>query len=131
MKFILLPFIAWLAAGFLKFSIHYLRCGEMKFSEIIGYGGFPSTHTSILASAVFSLGLYQGFFTPLFSFGLASLMVCMIDAQGLRRHVGRQAVTVNKLDKTANLQERMGHTWFELSGGLIVGMIVAGLFYLI
>ena len=52
MKYILLPFFAWVIAGGTKFLINTVRFGKDSRS-LIGYGGFPSTHTTIISSVVF------------------------------------------------------------------------------
>lgn len=123
MKYVLTPFVAWAAAGSLKFLINYIRFGKSA-TGLIGYGGFPSTHTTVLSSTVFLAGLTEGFDTPLFSLGLAVLIVLVIDAHGLRRKVGEQAGLLNKIYPGANLRERMGHSWAEIAGGLALGGLI-------
>lgn len=131
MEFILLPLIAWCAAGFIKVVLYYIRLHRFKPMEFFRYGGFPSAHTSLVASAVFFAGLREGFYTPVFSIGLALLLVVITDAHGLRRYVGRQAEAVNQLrekngDTSAKLlKEQVGHSWWEISGGLFIGVFTA------
>ena len=129
MKYILLPFAAWIAAGCAKFAINYLRHGA-RARQLIGYGGFPSTHTAVLSSVVFFAGFNEGFDTSVFSLGLGALLILIIDAHGLRRKVGRQAEVINQLqqkiygDNFQPLRERMGHSWLEIAGGLLVGLVL-------
>ncbi|MBQ6297365.1 MAG: divergent PAP2 family protein [Selenomonadaceae bacterium] len=106
MKFILMPFIAWLTSGTLKFIINSIRFGK-KARNLIGYGGLPSTHTAILSSTVFLCGFSEGFNTPIFSLGTAILIIIMFDAHGLRQKL------------------KIGHTWIEIFAGLLLGMILA------
>lgn len=120
MIYIFMPFLAWSVAGCLKFVINYLRFGR-KAKSLIGYGGFPSTHTTIMSSVVFLAGFREGFATPLFSLGLGALLVLVIDAHGLRRKVGEHARILNHLQNEQNLRERMGHSWLEILGGLVLG----------
>ncbi len=133
MKYLILPFFAWFFAGSLKFCINYLRFGK-EAKSLIGYGGLPSTHTSLLSSAVFLVGFEHGFQSSVFSFALAALLVLIIDAHGLRRKVGEQAMMINMLlDKQGiilekKLREKMGHSWTEICAGLLVGFFVAFLF---
>ena len=132
MKYILLPFVAWVMAGCTKFAVNYLRYG-VQAKKLIGYGGFPSTHTTVLSSVVFLVGFQEGFFTPLFSLGLGALLILVIDAHGLRNKVGQQAQIINQLqhkiygDNIIPLRERMGHNWLEIIGGLVLGCCL-GLF---
>ena len=50
-------------------------------------------------------------------------------AASLRRQVGRHAQALNELrpEEKARLRERMGHTPFEIAGGIAVGCAVAWL----
>ena len=123
MLYILMPFVAWVTAGATKFLINYLRFGK-EAKNLIGYGGFPSTHTTILSSVIFLAGFREGFQTPIFSVGLGALLVLVIDAHGLRRKVGEQAAALNRLQGETKLRERMGHSWMEIGGGLGLGGVV-------
>ena len=129
MKYILLPFVAWVLAGCTKFAVNYLRHGAQA-KRLIGYGGFPSTHTTVLSSVVFFAGFNEGFCTSVFSIGLGVLLILIIDAHGLRRKVGKQAEIINQLqekiygDKFHPLRERMGHSWLEIAGGLGLGFFL-------
>ena len=120
--YILLPFVSWIVAGCIKFFINYLRHGS-EAKSLIGYGGFPSTHTTIMSSVVFFAGFKNGFNTPLFSLGLGALLVLVIDAHGLRRKVGEHAQVLNMLQDNKLLRERIGHSWKEIFGGLVLGIL--------
>ena len=129
MQYIVLPFAAWVVAGCVKFVDNYLRHGS-EAKRLIGYGGFPSTHTTVLSSVVFLVGFTEGFCTPVFSLGLGALVILVIDAHGLRRKVGQQAAAINRLqrqiygDGVEQLRERMGHSWLEIGGGLVLGVLL-------
>lgn len=130
-----LPFAAWGISGCIKFLVNYAKYGN-EAKNLIGYGGFPSTHTTVLSSVVFFTGFESGVNTPLFTLGLGSLVILIIDAHGLRRKVGQQAVMINKLCKNMGiehepLRERMGHTWLEIIGGLLIGSCIGYIAYLL
>ncbi|SFW41647.1 divergent PAP2 family protein [Selenomonas ruminantium] len=124
MIYILMPFIAWCMAGCVKFAINYIRFGK-EAKSLIGYGGFPSTHTTIMSSVVFLTGFKEGFATPLFSLGMGALLILIIDAHGLRRKVGEQAKVLNQLQHEKVLRERMGHSWGEIFAGAMLGAFLA------
>ena len=124
MKYIIMPFLACIVAGVVKYSINYIRFGN-KANKLIGYGGFPSTHTTIISSVVFLYGFSNGFENGIFSMGLGFLLITVIDAHGLRKKVGEQAKIINSITKNTKLREKMGHTWFEIFGGLCLGIILA------
>lgn len=126
MKYILLPFAAWIISGSIKFLINEIRYGKGR--ELQGYGGLPSTHTSIISSAVFFYGFSEGFFTPTFTLGLSVLLLFIMDAHNLRIKVGKHAEILNTLQDKVKLRERMGHTWLEIFCGLILGAAIGYVF---
>ena len=129
MKYILLPFAAWVISGTLKFLINAIRFGGLKGGKkLIGYGGLPSTHTTIISSAVFFCGFSEGFFTPTFTLGLSVMMLFIMDAHNLRRKIGTHAEILNTLQDKVQLRERMGHTWLEIICGLILGAVIGYVF---
>jgi acid phosphatase family membrane protein YuiD len=125
----LAPFIAWLIAGCMKFAVNYIRFGGDARNRI-GNGGFPSNHTTIMTTVVMLIGFHEGFSTPSFSLGVAITFIVIIDATGLRRHVGRHASHLNQISKeqnnilNINHRESMGHNKIEVFGGLILGIIL-------
>jgi acid phosphatase family membrane protein YuiD len=124
MEYILAPFIGWLIAGCTKFAVNYLRFGS-KAREKIGNGGFPSNHTTIMTTIVMLIGFQEGFNTPLFGLGIAITYIVIIDATGLRRHVGYHARDLNKILGKETHRESMGHTKIEIFGGLVLGTMIA------
>lgn len=123
MKYIIIPLAAWVIAGSLKFFINFIRFGT-KARKYIGYGGFPSTHTTILATIAFTIGFSEGFATPLFMLAEGAVLIVIIDAHGMRRKIGEQAKLLNTLQHDVKLREKMGHSYFEIAGGLVLGAIL-------
>jgi hypothetical protein len=130
-KYAFVPIVAWFAAGTLKFIVNYIRFSRQAVN-LIGNGGFPSTHTTVISSTVFLIGLGEGIGSPIFGLGVAVLMITIIDAMGIRRAVGKQASAINRYLLTQDngqpaLRERQGHKPFEVLGGLMLGFILASL----
>lgn len=120
----ILPMIAWFCSGVTKFMINYIRFGA-EARERVGNGGFPSTHTAVVSSAVMLIGFKEGFNTPLFSLGIAFLMITIIDATGIRRALGDHAKHINVLAKQERkLRETQGHNKIEVLGGFILGTVL-------
>lgn len=133
--YLLTPFLAWLIAGCLKFLINSMKAKKLAFG-LIGYGGLPSNHSAIVSSMVALIALKEGIDTPAFGVALTLAFIVMLDANSLRRAVGKHAVEINKLAKDDPeyqlLRERMGHTKIEILAGISVGLLVAFiLFYFI
>ena len=127
-SYLLAPFAAWLAAGSLKFAINSLRAGKPAFG-LIGYGGMPSNHSAIVSSMAALTALREGLDSAAFGVALTLAFIVMLDAASLRRQVGHHAQALNELrpEEKARLRERMGHTPFEIAGGIAVGCAVAWL----
>lgn len=122
------PFMAWFVAGFSKFIINSIKVKQLAFG-LIGYGGLPSNHSAIVSSMATLIGLKEGIGHPAFGVAISLAFIVMLDANSLRRQVGKHAVAINKLaagvpDHQA-LRERMGHTRLEIAAGIAVGMAVA------
>ncbi|MDF3867376.1 divergent PAP2 family protein [Pseudomonas denitrificans (nom. rej.)] len=126
--YVLTPFLAWLVAGCSKFAINSIRAGKPAFG-LIGYGGLPSNHSSIVSSMAALIAFKQGLDQPAFGVALTLAFIVMLDANSLRQQVGRHAATINMLAVDATdhkpLRERMGHTRIEIAAGILVGILVA------
>lgn len=131
-SYLLAPFLAWFAAGTLKFAINSAKAKRWAF-DLIGYGGMPSTHSAIVSCTVAMIGLREGVAHPAFGVALTLAFVVLLDAASLRRQVGKHAEAINRLaadTSLALLRERMGHTKAEILGGVCVGCVVGSGIYL-
>jgi len=128
LSYALTPFLAWLVAGMLKFTINSIKVGQLAFG-LIGYGGLPSNHSAIVSSVAALIAFKEGISHPAFGVSLALAFVVMLDANSLRNQVGKHAHEINRLSSASefktNLRERMGHTKLEIVAGLLVGVLVA------
>ena len=125
------PFLAWLVAGSLKFLINSIRAGEFAFGQI-GYGGLPSNHSAVVSCTAALIALREGLGHPAFGVAVTLAFIVMLDANSLRRQMGRQAAAINRLSAGSGqngepLRERMGHTRLEIAAGILVGALVAWL----
>lgn len=127
--YLLGPVLGYLSAGSLKFAINFFRHGQDGAARFIGLGGFPSTHSTIVATPVALIALQEGLESPLLGLGLALLLVVAIDAMDLRRKVGRHAAILRRgfpADAEAQaLRLRMGHSLIEVLGGWVLGACLA------
>lgn len=129
LAYALTPAITWILVGPIKFCINSARTRQWAF-HLIGNGGFPSNHSAVVSSMATLIALREGISHPAFGVAVALSFIVVIDANSLRRHVGRQAAAINRLDTLrtgAGLRERMGHTVVEICGGLVTGMVIAWL----
>lgn len=122
------PFLAWLIAGGLKFVINSIKARQLAFG-LIGYGGLPSNHSAIVSSMAALIALKEGIGHPAFGVAITLAFIVILDANSLRRQVGKHAAAINKLAVESSdhqaLRERMGHTRLEIAAGIAVGIAVA------
>jgi len=131
---------AWLLAQIIKIPLDFMYTRRWNWALLLSVGGMPSSHSSLLTSATMSTGLYYGFDNPLFALGVAITMVVTYDAAGVRRQAGIHAQRINVLfeevlrghpvDQKA-LREVLGHTPLEVTGGVLFGIFVAVIMWLI
>ena len=127
-SYALTPFLAWLVAGISKFIINSVKAKQLAFG-LIGYGGLPSNHSAIVSSTVVLISFKEGIEHPAFGVALTLAFIVTLDANSLRRAIGKHAVAINKLSTNLpdypQLRERMGHTKLEIAAGIVVGIAVA------
>jgi acid phosphatase family membrane protein YuiD len=119
---------AYVFAGATKFVVNSLSAKRLAF-DLMGLGGFPSTHTSIVSAPAWLIAIKEGVSTPAFAVALGLLLVVIIDAMDLRRKVER----VNRILRAElpgspaaqRLRDRISHTPLEVAGGVLVGGMVA------
>jgi len=125
--YILTPFIAWVVAGGLKFLINTVKAKKLAWKEV-GYGGMPSTHTTIVTSAAAMVALREGLESSVFLVALTLAFIVIIDAMDLRRKIGKHAEAINTLAEKTDMpkqREKMGHSPVEIGAGIVTGTLCA------
>ena len=121
MWFVTIPIVAWMVCGTLKFMVNFTH---HRYDAIrrVGHGGFPSNHTAVVSSVMWFLVLAKEWRVA--GLAMAVLLICVFDATGLRREVGRHAAALNRVTGS-RLREIMGHSCLDIAGGLVVGFGIA------
>jgi acid phosphatase family membrane protein YuiD len=130
---------AWFIAQVLKPPLEYLRNGKWNWGYLLSAGGMPSSHSALMVGATTGIGLHDGFDTSVFALAVAVTMIVVYDAAGVRRQAGIHAHKINILidellaghpisDK--QLKEVLGHTPMEVSGGVLLGIVVGIVYWL-
>lgn len=131
---------AWFLAQLLKIPTEYLRSRRWLWTMVFTAGGMPSSHTALMVSGTLAVALYHGFDHPVFGVAVAITMIIAHDAAGVRRQAGKHAERINVLfDELLQghmwneneLKEVIGHTPLEVVGGIILGLLVAVLQWMI
>lgn len=98
-------------------------------------GGMPSSHTSLVTTLTLGVGAVEGTSTSVFAVTLIFSLYFVFEATGLRQEVGQQARILNEMidellahhtvrPDQKRLRELVGHTWAEVLGGGVVGVVV-------
>lgn len=133
-KVLIAVLIAWFIAQALKIPTEYLRSRRWLWVMFLASGGMPSSHTALMVAGTLAVGLYHGFDNPLFGIAVGVTMIIAHDAAGVRRQAGMQAERINLLFEELltghmwgekELKEVIGHTPLEVVGGIILGLLVA------
>lgn len=139
-KVLISALAAWLLAQALKPPFEYLRTRSWNWASIFNAGGMPSSHSSLMVSATNAIALHLGFDSPIFALAVAITMIVVYDAAGVRRQAGIHAERINVLfDELLHghmwnekeLGEVLGHSPLEVAGGVLLGLIVSTVIWMI
>lgn len=139
-RHLLTALAALIVAQILKVLFDYWQNGSWQRALLFSTGGMPSSHSALAVAAMVSIGIHEGFETPIFAVAAVLAMVVMHDAAGIRRAAGKQAEAINFLSsKLANqgikldnkLKELLGHHPIEVMFGGLLGLSIAVLAHFI
>jgi len=132
--------IAWALTQGVKVPLDYFTTHKCNWALLFSAGGMPSSHAALITAAAHAIGLYIGFDTPLFGLAFALAMIIIYDATGIRRQAGMHARKINVIiDELLSghavsekqLREVLGHTPLEALGGVLLGLVVTQLLWLV
>lgn len=132
--------VAWLLAQIIKIPLDFFRTRKWNWSLLLTTGGMPSSHSALMTATTLAIGLYYGFANPIFALGVAITMIVTYDAAGVRQQAGIHARRINVLFdellhghifNEKDLREVLGHTPLEVIGGILLGLIVATVQWLV
>lgn len=137
-KIIVAILISWLVAQILKVILVLITSKTIDFTRLIGSGGMPSSHSSLVSTLAIMTARVEGISSVSFAIAFALAIIVMYDACNVRKEAGEHARIINilieewvekenlKMDK--NLKELLGHTPFEIIIGAILGCLIGGFF---
>jgi len=114
--------------------VFYITEKKWDMRRFVGAGGMPSTHSALSVCVAVTIGLKEGWDSPLFALAIVIAFIIMADAAGVRRETGEQAKVLNKIIleffeerkiRDKNLKELVGHTPFEVIVGAFIGIVMA------
>lgn len=134
------------AAQIVKVPIAYFKTGVWDWSNALGTGGMPSSHSTGVAALSSYTAMKKGAASIEFAISAMYGLIVMYDAMGVRRHAGEIAMEVNDLgeqverlssDHTSTyhkrrkeeLEERLGHMPVEVAAGTVLGIAIGAVSY--
>jgi uncharacterized protein len=133
-------------AQLIKVIKHKIQFNSWQWGLLFETGGMPSSHSALVSTLAFEMFLFYGGDSPAFVVTVIFAIIVMYDAVGVRRQAGEQSIILHELltqaeglglslssSSAAELRhwKRKGHTPFEVVGGILLGIIIAWLTYLV
>jgi acid phosphatase family membrane protein YuiD len=121
--------LAYLIAQFIK-SVLDISEGGFRFSRLFETGGMPSSHAAVVTALALSVYYATGT-GPLFVVTLIFSLVVLRDAFGVRQATGQNTEAIKRIISTLkirgmpDLQLIMGHTFFQVLIGTLIGLASA------
>jgi hypothetical protein len=142
LQILIAPLAAAIISQLIKFLIksNNLKLNIQSFST---YAGMPSSHAAMATSLISSVGLTQGYSSPLFFICIIFSFFIIRDALGLRNYVGQNGQVLNNLiknlsdnkiigqEKYPRLIEKIGHKPTQIIAGTILGFLISLICYYI
>ncbi len=137
-----------LLAQLLKPVGHYLIHQEWKPHLVFASGGMPSSHSALVSALTLSIGIVENFDSSLFAVTLAFSVIICYDAANVRYYAGQNISLTKKLINDLKeittldlpfadpiyqkkMKEVIGHTYFEVFFGILTGLVVSYVMFLI
>lgn len=128
--------LSWFFAQTLKAILLAVKNKKFRFNLYALPGGFPSSHSATSVALATSVGLIQGFGSPLFAVSAVLAFFIIYDARVIRGAASKQAQSLNRLIEILNneldedediekVKEVIGHSVLEIFIGGLIGIITA------
>jgi len=138
--------IACVMAQLLKPICHWFIHKEWDISHMFEAGGMPSSHVSAVSALCIAVGFLEKFSSTIFAVTLTFSLVIAFDAANVRYYAGQNIkLTKQLIDDLSELgqlkptdpiynkkmKDVLGHTYIEVLGGMILGVAVSLLYYVL
>ena len=146
---VMVPFWSALTAAviaqLMKPAIGYLTTKKWNWALAHAAGGFPSSHSALVSALAVSVGLQEQFRSSIFAVTLAMATIVIYDAANVRFYSGQNIKVTQQLIRDlqkmypdlfddplydTKMKPVLGHRWFEVLGGIVLGCIVALIFHI-
>lgn len=129
--YIIAGLLGWVAAHTLKYTIAAFKARSWRqFHRFRMSGGMPSAHSATIVAVTLTIGLIDGFGTPVFALAAALTSIVMYDAITVRRSSGEQGTAL--LEYLTQIKSKiipprvaLGHSPLEVAVGSLLGVIIS------
>ncbi len=145
---IAVSFLCMVVAQVIKIPFYYLKTGEWNKQIVFSTGSMPSSHAAVVVGLASATGQTVGFDSPSFAIAFVFAAITIHDAVKVRGESGKQAKAINSLTtelsllyqslnmsadrykREQNLKELIGHTYSEVLGGILTGLLVTYIYFI-
>ena len=138
-KVLVTAFFGYFAAQIIKAVIEAIMDHTFSIKRLLtGNGGMPSSHSATVSALATMTAFCAGVDSYEFAITVVLAIIVMVDASGVRRETGNQAVILNELMEyfaklkdyppkfsQDKLKELIGHTPLQVQTGAFVGVLTA------
>ena len=138
-RILVAAFAGYFIAQIVKAVIEAIMDHTFSIGRLLtGNGGMPSSHSSTVCAMATMTAFTCGLASFEFAFAVVFAIVVMVDASGVRRETGNQAVILNELMEyfaklkdnpprfsQDELKELIGHTPLQVQTGAVLGILTA------
>lgn len=139
---IVVSILAIVSAQLLKYPIMIFKEGKTSLNVIFSTGSMPSSHTALVTAMSLEVGKIAGYNSVSYGIAFVFAIIVIHDAVKVRGESGRQAKYINDLTeeikkieevfdfklspniRKKKLKELIGHTPFEVLGGILCGVLI-------
>ncbi len=131
-----LAVLGWACAQVAKTLLHLVMTRRFSAERLVGSGGMPSSHASMVCALFVGSVKGLGISSPVTALSFTLAAIVMVDAMGVRLETGKQARILNRMmedlkdegqDEVTDkkLKELVGHTPFQVLSGALLGTLIA------
>ncbi len=138
-RILVTSFLGYFIAQIVKAVIEGIIDHSFSFRRLLsGNGGMPSSHSSTVCALATMTAFVAGVGSFEFAIAVIFAIVVMVDASGVRRETGKQAIVLNELMEyfaklkdnpprfsQEKLKELIGHSPLQVQVGGILGIVIA------
>ena len=131
----IIPFIVMIIVQTIKLSIDFYKTKKLSSLNLLASGGFPSAHWALSSSITTVIALQDWTDSSIFWLALVISFLFWYDAMNVRFESGKHASYINDMrnelqgvlshNKSFQLKERIGHTPWEVLGGIFFGITLS------